>query len=90
MINPLGPKTPKTEFDKYYSYLIVYIIFVHVRFINGPWSYLGTNNDNRPTNDNGSQLLRLSQECKHYVMNSIFHTTTAHLHMGEVVFYALE
>ena len=34
---------------------------------NGSWSYLGTNNDELLTNDNGSSLLRLSQECQLYI-----------------------
>ena len=28
----------------------------------GPWSYLGPNNDEYPTNDNGTRLLSLSKE----------------------------
>ena len=40
---------------------------------NGSWPYLGANNDDLPTNDNGSRLLRLSHECKPFIMNSIYH-----------------
>ena len=47
---------------------------------NGSWSYIGTNNDELPTNDNGSRRLRLSQECQLYIMNSIYHSTTPHRH----------
>ena len=31
---------------------------------SGSWPYLGANNDDLPTNDNGSRLLRLSHECQ--------------------------
>ena len=47
---------------------------------NGSWPYLGTNNDDLPTNDNGSRLLRLSHECKLFIMNSIYHSKQHHRH----------
>ena len=47
---------------------------------NGFWSNLGTDNDELPTNDHGSRLLRLSQECQLFIMNSIYHSTTPHRH----------
>ena len=47
---------------------------------NGSWPYLGANNDNLPTNDNGSRLLRLSHECKLFIMNSVYHSKQHHRH----------
>ena len=46
----------------------------------GSWSYLGRNNDNLPTNDNGTRLLSLSQECNLFIMNSLFDSPTKHRH----------
>ena len=45
---------------------------------NGSWSYLGTNNDDLATNDNGSRLLSLSEECKLYLMNSLYDSKPHH------------
>ena len=47
---------------------------------NGSWSYLGTNNDDLPTNDNGTRLLSLSQECNLFIMNSLFDGPPKHRH----------
>ena len=38
----------------------------------GPWSYLGPNNDQLETNDNGTRLFSLSNENKLFLMNSLF------------------
>ena len=40
----------------------------------GSWSYLGPNNDNLKTNDNGTRLLSLSEECRLFIMNSYYHS----------------
>ena len=45
---------------------------------NGSWSYLGTNNDDRQTNDNGSRLLSLTEECHLYIMNSLYDSKPIH------------
>ena len=45
---------------------------------NGLWSYLGTNNDDLPTNDNGTRVLSLSEECNLYIMNSLYDSTSKH------------
>ena len=37
----------------------------------GPWSYLGPNNDEYATNDNGTRLLSLSNENNLFIMNSL-------------------
>ena len=47
---------------------------------NGLWSYLGTNNDNLLTNDNGTRVLSLSEECKLYIMDSLYGSTSKHRH----------
>ena len=47
---------------------------------NGLWSYLGTNNDDLPTNDNGTRVLSLSEECKLNIMNSLYDSTSKHRH----------
>ena len=47
---------------------------------NGSWSYLVANNDDLPTNDNGSRILRLSHECKLFIMNSIYQSKQHHRH----------
>ena len=47
---------------------------------NGSWTYLGTNNDDLPTNDNGSRLLSLSHECNLFIMNSLFDGPSKHRH----------
>ena len=39
---------------------------------NNSWSYLGTNNDDRQTNDSGARLLSLSEECNLYIMNYLY------------------
>ena len=46
----------------------------------GPWSFLGQNNDNLKTNDNGTRLLSLSEECKLFIMNSFYHSKDIHRH----------
>lgn len=45
---------------------------------NGSWQYLGTNNDNLETNDNGTRLLTLSEELELYIMNSLFDSKPHH------------
>lgn len=47
---------------------------------NSSWSYLGTNNDDRQTNDNGTRLLSLSEECNLYIMNSLYDSKPIHRH----------
>ena len=47
---------------------------------NGLWSYLGRNNDEHATNDNGTRLLSLSQECNLYIMNSLYDSKSKHRH----------
>ena len=47
---------------------------------NGLWSYLGNNNDEHATNDNGTRLLSLSQECNLYIMNSLYDSKPKHRH----------
>ncbi len=47
---------------------------------NGSWTYLGKNNDDLETNDNGTRLLRLSEECKLYIMNSMYDSKKIHRH----------
>ena len=47
---------------------------------NGAWSYLGANNDDRATNDNGNRLLSLSEECKLYLINSFYYCKQIHRH----------
>ena len=47
---------------------------------NGSWSYLGTNNDEHATNDNGTRLLSLSEECNLYIMNSLYDSKPIHRH----------
>ena len=44
------------------------------------WSYLGTNNDSLSTNDNGSRLLSMSQECNLYILNSFYDSKPIHRH----------
>ena len=51
---------------------------VAIRMALGSWPYLGANNDDLPTNDNGSRLFRLSHECKIFIMNSIYHSKQHH------------
>ena len=46
----------------------------------GSWSHLGPNNDELPTNDNGTRLLNFSQECKLFILNSLFHSSKIHRH----------
>ena len=46
----------------------------------GPWSYLGPNNDEYPTNDNGTRLLSFSKDNNLFIMNSIFPTRAIHRH----------
>ena len=47
---------------------------------NGYWTYLGRNNDDLETNDNGTRLLTLAEECKLYIMNSLFESKPIHRH----------
>jgi exonuclease III len=47
----------------------------------GPWSYLGPNNDEYATNDNGTRLLSLSNENNIFIMNSLFPSKAIHRHM---------
>ena len=47
---------------------------------NGSMSYLGVNNDDVLTNDNGTRLLSLSEECKLYIINSLYDSTSKHRH----------
>ena len=46
----------------------------------GSWWHLGPNNDELPTNDNGTRLLNFSQECKLFILNSLFHSSKIHRH----------
>lgn len=46
----------------------------------GSWSHLGPNNDNLKTNDNGTRLLSLSEECKLFIMNTFYHSKKIHRH----------
>ena len=46
----------------------------------GSWSYLGPNNDNLKTNENGTRLLSLSEECRLFIMNSFYHSKKIHRH----------
>ena len=46
----------------------------------GPWSYLGPNNDQLETNDNGTRLLSFSNENKLFLMNSLFPSKDIHRH----------
>ena len=43
------------------------------------WSYLG-HNDNLNTNDNGTRLLNLSEECRLFIMSSLFTIQKKHHH----------
>ena len=45
----------------------------------GSWSHLGPNND-LPTNNNGTRLLSFSDECKLFILNSLFQSTKNHRH----------
>ena len=47
---------------------------------NGKWSCLGENNDNLPTNNNGSRLLDLCSTHQMHIMNSHFETNWTHRH----------
>ena len=46
----------------------------------GSWSHLGLNNDDLPTNDNGTRLLSFSDECKLFILNSFFQSSKIHRH----------
>ena len=46
----------------------------------GSWSHLGPNNDDLPTNDNGTRLLSFSDECKLFILNSFFQSSKNHRH----------
>ena len=46
----------------------------------GHWSQLGPNNDQLPTNDNGTRLLSFTEECKLFILNSLFHSSKIHRH----------
>ena len=46
----------------------------------GPWDFLGPNNDQRETNDNGTRLLSLSNENKLFLMNTLFPSKAIHRH----------
>ena len=46
----------------------------------GDWPHLGPNNDEYPTNDNGTRLLSLSKENDLFIMNSLFPTKSIHRH----------
>ena len=46
----------------------------------GSWSYLGPNNDEYETNDNGTRLLSFSDENKLFIMNSLFPSKAIHRH----------
>ena len=46
----------------------------------GSWSFLGPNNDDYKTNDNGTRLLSLSNENKLFIMNSLFSSKAIHRH----------
>ena len=46
----------------------------------GPWAYLGPNNDQLVTNDNGTRLLSLSNENKLFLMNTLFPSKAIHQH----------
>ena len=46
----------------------------------GPWEYLGPNNDQLETNDNGTRLLSLSNENKIFLMNTLFPSKAIHRH----------
>ena len=46
----------------------------------GPWAYLGPNNDQLATNDNGTRLLSLSNENKLFLMNTLFPSKAIHRH----------
>ena len=46
----------------------------------GPWEYLGPNNDQLETNDNGTRLLSLSNENKLFLLNSLYPSKAIHRH----------
>ena len=46
----------------------------------GPWEYLGPNNDQLETNDNGTRLLSISNENKLFLMNTLFPSKAIHRH----------
>ena len=46
----------------------------------GPWEYLGPNNDQLETNDNGTRLLGLSNENKLFLLNSLYPSKAIHRH----------
>ena len=46
----------------------------------GSWSFLGPNNDELVTNDNGTRLLNLSNENKLFILNSLFPAKAIHRH----------
>ena len=46
----------------------------------GSWSFLGPNNDELTTNNNGSRLLNLSDENKLFILNSLFPSKAIHRH----------
>ena len=46
----------------------------------GLWSFLGPNNDELTTNDNGTRLLNLSDENKLFILNSLFPSKAIHRH----------
>ena len=47
---------------------------------NDCWTYLGTNNDEHATNDNGTRFFSLSEECKLYIMNYFYDSKPKHRH----------
>ena len=46
----------------------------------GSWSYLGPNNDNLKTNDNGTRLLSLSDKCRLFIINAFYNSNKIHHH----------
>ena len=46
----------------------------------GTWSFLGPNNDQLKTNDNGTRLLSLSDENKLFILNTLFPSKAIHRH----------